>query len=439
MMMMHPRGSSSFLSAAAGVTRPMSREEALGLKIMGFARSKEGQLMEDHSPPGSDLEYIKLNFKDLCIPRAPMVPLYVSGQDPSVPWRRMPAIALAVDQVHNCVQWHMDEYPASMHVTGELLRFMVEECGNNVNATNYIILDQNNVEVVRGTLLSRALVLGVDGQSQSINAGGLTLRHLVRLGADVNKPLEYQFHQVTDPMQQKLQELNGHSLLHVAFTMQCIELAQVLLEHGARFSQAVDPAGAMAFAMQHNACAEMIELCTRFKWQLTKRDLASEGTPWGTPLHQFALRGPGGRGIRGLLNMLIHDLWISPHLVDAQGRTAKAWAEEVVHNLMAIRQNIDLRVIFDAHQMVELLRSCMVQESSRGRSVAAVQMLQNSPLPPEVQRKVFGYLQDPERDRVLARSNYAPAFLRGFDDVLRLANGARQRVKERTPTCRSLR
>ncbi len=421
------------LSAATGVTRPMSRGEALGLKITGRVRSEvHGQLIEEQYPLGSDLEDIKLHFKDLCMPGAPMVPLYVSGQDPSsVPWRQMPAIALAVDQVHNHVQLHGDEYPeGSMHVKGELLRFMVQVCGNDVNARNYITLDQDNDVAVRGTLLSRALALGVDGQGQSIKAGVLTLRHLLRLGADVNQPFEYYLHHAIDPEQRRLQELNGHSLLHVAFTMKCTELAQVLLEHGARFSQTVDPAGAMAHAMQHNACAEMIELCTRFKWQLTKRDVVAKGMPWGTPLHQFAVRGPG-REIRGFLNMLIHDLCISPHLVDERGRTAKDWAEELLRNLMAVRRPIDQRLLFDAQQMIGLLNSCMVQERSRGMSVAALQVLR-SRLPEDLQRNVWPHLQNSRRDQLLGPGNYVSDYLRSMDRVVRIEESARQRVARRT-------
>jgi hypothetical protein len=402
------------MTGSFSVTRPMSRGEALGLKIMGRVRSDvDGRLKEQQYPPANELDEIKAHFKDLCVPGAPMVPLYILSQDPTVLWQQMPAIALAVDQVQRF------EHQGSMHATGELLRFMVEDCGNDVNASHYTTFDHNNGVAVRGTLLSRALALGVDG--------ALAMRHLLRLGANVNQPFEFYD-------AQQLQALNGHSLLHVAFTMQCPGLAQVLLEHGARFSQTVDPPGAMAHAMQYNACVEMIELCVNFKQQLTMRDVAAEGMPYGTPLHRFAVCGPGRHefGIRGVLSMLIDDLRISPHLVDAQGRTAKDWAEASLRNLSDLPQ-IDHGVLLNAHEMVRILNTSMQLETSRGMSVAAVQALRSNDvgLSVDLQRRVYGQLQNRGLDVLLGVGKYTPDFMRNYNSVVNLEKKARQAVADR--------
>jgi hypothetical protein len=78
--------------------------------------------MEEQYPPPSTamvLEEIQAHFGDLCVPGAPMVPLYIWEQDPTVLWQQMPAIALAVDQGHDHVQRYVGDRPEGwMHVTG---------------------------------------------------------------------------------------------------------------------------------------------------------------------------------------------------------------------------------------------------------------------------------------------------------------------------------
>ena len=397
----------------------MSRAEVLGLKIMGLVRSEvDGHLQEDYPPPPTETEVpeLRAHFKDLCVPGAAMVPLYMSETDPSLLTGQQPAIVLAVEQGHRHVQRFGGEHPqGSMHVTGELLRFLVEECGNNVNG-----LYESDDATQRGTLLSRALVMGTDGERQSERAGAVVMRHLLRLGANPNAPFE--LHNKDN------HKNNGHSLLHVAFTLGGLGLAEVLLESGARFSQTVDPPGAMAFAMQRNSCADTLELCARFKTQLTRRDVAAEGVEGGTALHWLARTAPSDqRRTEDLLYTAIEELRISPHTVDAQGQTAKDVAQTEVRALAQYGGGrIHAAVMQRTQMLATRLEGYMRLETSRLSSVAAQQALRSSlrggaSLPMELQQKVYGHVVQ----------NNTHNFMRSMEAARALETRARATVAER--------
>ena len=263
-----------------------------------------------------------------------------------------PAILLAVEHVFN---EHSNGFPwdESMHCSGQLIKYLVNECGVDLNATYEVRAD-----IIRKTTpLSWAVMKASHNGERYERAALETVKLLHSLGARIDGAV-YRYKGASRGLHVSEEDGDGCSLLYAVLRHRSLlDVADYLFSNNARFLPS-DP-NPMASIMGWNNKQQIIELFKKHLSQLNPRDIAINNAEGGTPLHAIAKDPPKGTyAIQEMVDTLINTFGVSPLMTDEKGKTASQIATDQ-YEYYTTNHRLDAAFTCSFHELSQYLKTRM--------------------------------------------------------------------------------
>lgn len=300
-------------------------------------------------------EMVRDKFRDICSSGENITWNEVgpSSSNSKTRWMQGPVIYFAMIKA-------MEEYNSgipsqSMHADGRLLHFLVKECHVDLNALYSFEILTEDAQPSLSSSMTQRMKTQCNALSHVIQQKmrpSIPLLNLL-LGLDASPNVHFHYQNITENVEEEVNNMNHHSLLYASFWANDLRIGQLLFENGGHFNLALDPSP-MATAMQFNPRGDVILMFKGFKNLLSPEDIATNGGKLGTPLHCLVHDPMDSKHeCEELVKILIQDLNVLPSMVDSQGRTATDLANEVLAmyikepgiysgHIQRARQNVEL-------------------------------------------------------------------------------------------------